>query len=80
MDTYHDVAPHIRGHLSLASATGRSGDGWPHYWYEVVNTHTGEVLIYSDGYGFESTLRECSHATAAARAAWFWSLRRKALL
>lgn len=51
-----------------------------HYWFEVYNERTGEILIRSDAFGFDDAMTSCAEAVGIARGALFWDLRRKDLL
>lgn len=65
------TAPHIRGRVFK----------WRGTWHmQVINTHTGKVLA-SDNTNHRQTIADEAHrATAAARGAWTFALRRKDLL
>lgn len=69
------TAPHIRGRVFvMRPATRRMATL---YGLEVRNTRTGKVLVTDNCTSLASIVDECHEATAAARAAWFFTFRQK---
>jgi hypothetical protein len=68
---YAHTAGHIRGRVYRMGYKTRLGD-WM-WGMEVINTTTGQVIASDNCADLASLVDLCDEATAAARAAWFWS-------
>lgn len=69
------AAGHIRGRVRRERRTG----GREHYWYEVWNTQTGQLVISSDEFTFEAAMESAAWAVTIARNTWNWDLDAKDL-
>lgn len=68
---YSLTASHIRGRVFRMGHKTTLGD-WM-WGMEVINTSTGQVIASDNCADYAKILDCCDEATAAARAAWFWS-------
>lgn len=69
-------ARHIRGRV-FAIRGRRTSFGDQMFGMEVVNTLTGKVLIDDNCADYQRLVASCHEATAVARGAWFYSLRKR---
>ncbi len=73
-------APWIRGRvfpkerLNIWNYEGRLSRTMLSYGLEVVNTHTGKVLVTDDSTNLSALMDECRVAVIAARLAWFYGI------
>ena len=72
---YGRTAGHIRGRVFLIRPACR--DRHALWGMEVINTRTGDVIASDNCTIREAIVDLCDEATAAARAAWFWSFTKK---
>lgn len=71
---FNHSAPHIKGRVFRGERL-RSGR-W--LWrYEVINAHTGEVIISDNTGDFARMAFACHQSVAVARGAWFYDLTKK---
>lgn len=71
---YANTAGHIRGRVYRMH---KNSVGHWMWGMEVINTHTGEVIASDNCSVREAIVDLADEATAAARAAWFWSFSKK---